>query len=204
MPSTTNTFTRISLLQRAQASDSGAWDEVLRFYEPFVRRTLGIMKINPSTTDDVCQQVLAKLWQELKNFQPDEKRARFRTWFTKLIRNVAIDDYRKRKRANRVSGVSTDAVYLLTGDSSELEQKIEAEWEKYVITVAMDRIQRIFSGKAVEVFLRVHEGESCEQVSKSLGISKQSGHVLKSRVKKRLMDEVVRILDSLEFPQAAP
>ena len=113
--------------------------------------TLGIMKINPSTTDDVCQQVLAKLWQELKNFQPDEKRARFRTWFTKLIRNVAIDDYRKRRRANRVSGVSSDAVYLLTGDSSDLEQKIETEWEKHVVTVAMGRIRRIFSGKAVEV-----------------------------------------------------
>ena len=58
--------------------------------------------------------------------------------------------------------------------------------------------------RAIEVFLRVHEGESFEQVSKSLGISKQSAHVLKSRVKKRLMDEVVRILDSLEFPQAEP
>ena len=110
---------------------------MLRFYEPFVRRTLGIMKINRSATDDVCQQVLAKLWQELKNFQPDQKRARFRTWFTKLIRNVAIDDYRKRKRANRVSGVGSDAVYLLTGDSSELEQKIEAEWEKYVVTICL-------------------------------------------------------------------
>ena len=98
--------------------------------------------------------------------------------------------------------MSTDAVYLLAGDSSDLEQKLETEWEKYVVTVAMDRIRKIFSGKAVEVFLRVHEGESCEQVSKSLGISKQSAHVLKSRVKKRLMDEVVRILDSLEFPQA--
>ena len=100
--------------------------------------------------------------------------------------------------------MSTDAVYLLTGDSSDLEQKIETEWEKYVVTVAMDRIRKIFSGKAVEVFLRVHEGESCEQVSRSLGISKQSAHVLKSRVKKRLMDEVLRILDSLEFPQVQP
>ena len=35
------------------------------------------------------------------------------------------------------------------------------------------------------------EGETCEEVSKSLGVSKQCAHVLKSRVKKRLMDEVV-------------
>ena len=162
------------------------------------------MKVKNSEIDDVCQQVLAKLWQELKNFEPDDERARFRTWFTTLIRNVAIDDYRKRKRAKRVSGANSDFIPLLAAKSSDLEQKIEAEWEQYVVAVAMNRIQKIFTGKAIEVFLRIHEGESFENVSNSLGISKQSVYVLKSRVKNRLTCEVLQILDSVEFPRSKP
>ena len=58
--------------------------------------------------------------------------------------------------------------------------------------------QLIRRGKNLVFFadLLEQEGETWEEVSKSLGVSKQCAHVLKSRVKKRLMDEVVRILGS--------
>lgn len=205
MQSTSDSFTRVSLLQLAlEDSDSPAWEELLRYYEPFVRRSLFHLGVKNPEVDDVCQQVLTRLWQQLKNYRRDEKRARFRTWLTKLIRNVAINDFRKRQRAKRTQGTDAEIMQSLAADSSQLEQKIEAEWQQHVIGLAMARIENIFTGKAIEVFLRVQEGESIEEVSESLGINRQSARVLKSRVKKRLMFEVIKIRNSLEFSDSNP
>lgn len=201
MSSTNETDTRISLLQLAQsAQDSPAWEEVLEYYEPFVRQTLVRMKIKKSEIDDVCQQVLAKLWQGLKNYRRDKERARFRTWLTTLIRSVAIDDYRRRQRVKRTEGVGSDFLSNVATPSSLLEETIEEEWQAYVISLAMKRIKKVFTGKAVEVYLRIKSGETYEEVSESLGITKQSAQVLKSRVNTRLIHEVAQIRRNLELP----
>ena len=200
--STSNTSTPVTLLRRAQAgSDSPAWEEVLRYYQPFVRRILVRMKIKSSEIDDVCQMVLAKLWRDLKNYKRDEKRARFRSWLTSLIRSVAIDDYRKRMRVKRTENFGADVISNVAVPCSELEDIVETEWQYHVTAIAMSRVQNAFTGKAIEVFVRIKKGESYEKVSQELGITKQSAQVLKSRVTKRLMFEVAQIRKSLELPR---
>ncbi len=199
-----NLPTRISLLQRAQSgSDHPDWDELLQYYEPFIRRFLISMGIPTSDVDDVCQQVLSRLWQELVNYRRDAEHARFRTWLARLIRNVAINDYHKRKRAQRVGGVHLEGSDEIARGSNDLEQRVESEWQRHVVRLALERMNRIFSGNAVEVFLRSTEGETSEVIGKSLGMSVPSVYVLKNRVKKRLAREVKLLREQLEFPDTS-
>lgn len=196
-----NLPTRITLLQRAQSGkDHPDWDELLKYYEPFIRRILIGMGVAPANLDDVCQQVLSQLWQELANYQRLEGQARFRTWLTRLIRNVAINDYRKRQRAQRVGGTHLQDVEDLPQSPPDLEGRVEQEWQRHVVGIALKRMNQVFSGNAVEVFVRSTEGESSEAISKSLGLSVQSVYVLKNRVKKRLAHEVKLLREQLEFP----
>ncbi|EMI55634.1 RNA polymerase sigma factor [Rhodopirellula sallentina] len=193
--------TRESLLRRAQADAHGsAWEELLQYYEPFVRRTLRAMGVEEGEADDVCQQVLAHLWGRLVDFQPDHERARFRTWLTRIIRNTAVSEYRKRMRRQRVSFAESSILESLAGDSSDIEQRIEDEWQRYLVDLAMERIDEIFSGNAVEVFLRSVEGESAADIGQSLGIHVDSVYVLKNRVRRRLVHEIKVIREMLEFP----
>lgn len=205
MLSTSNTVsvTDVDLLRRAQAdSSSTAWEELMRYYEPFVRKVLIRMNVESSETDDVCQQVLAKLWKTLKSYRRKEQHAKFRTWLTKLIHSVAIDHYRKRQRQNQVQMAGHEILSTLAARTSELEKAIEAEWQQYVTTLAMNRVREIYSGKAIEVFIRIQKGETFESVSDSLGITRQSAYVLKSRVSKSLMYELAQIRNSLELAGA--
>lgn len=196
-----NLPTRITLLQRAQSGqDHPDWDELLQYYEPFVRRVLMGMGITAPDLDDVCQQALARLWKELVNYRRQEEHARFRTWLTRLIRNVAINDYWKQKRASRVGSPGLQSVEDLPQVLPDVEKQIEGEWQRHVVRLAMKRMNEIFSGNAVEVFLRSTEGVSSEEISKSLGLSVTSVYVLKNRVKKRLAQEVKLIREQLEFP----
>ncbi|EMI18065.1 ECF sigma factor [Rhodopirellula maiorica SM1] len=201
--SSNNLPTRITLLERAQSGkDHPDWNELLQYYEPFIRRFLVGMGTSPSDIDDVCQQVLSRVWQELVNYRRVEEKARFRTWLTRLILNVATNDYWKRKRAKRVGSTDVNDLEELPYDSPEIEQRIEAEWQRHVVHLALDRMKQIFSGNAIEVFLRSTEGESSAQISEDLGVSVQSVYVLKNRVKKRLAHEVKLLREQLEFPDS--
>ncbi|MCM2374507.1 RNA polymerase sigma factor [Aporhodopirellula aestuarii] len=203
MNSSRNLPTRITLLERAQSGkDHPDWNELLRYYEPFIRRFLIGMGTSPSDVDDVSQQVLSRVWQELENYRRVETRARFRTWLTRLILNVAHNDYWKRKRAERVGGTDVDELENLPYEDPELEQRIEAEWQTHVVRLAMNRMKQVFSGNAIEVFLRSTEGESSAKISEDLGVSVQSVYVLKNRVKKRLAHEVKLLREQLEFPDS--
>ncbi|MBB3206550.1 RNA polymerase sigma-70 factor (ECF subfamily) [Rhodopirellula rubra] len=203
MQSSRNLPTRITLLERAQSGkDHPDWNELLQYYEPFIRRFLIGMGTSPSDVDDVCQQVLSRVWQELVNYRRVEEKARFRTWLTRLILNVATNDYWKRKRAQRVGSTDVSNLEDLPQNSPEIEQRIEAEWQRHVVHLAMDRMKEIFSGNAIEVFLRSTEGESSAKISEDLGVSVQSVYVLKNRVKKRLAQEVKLLREQLEFPDS--
>ena len=193
--------TQSSLLEIAKGdSDRPEWNQLLQSYEPFVRNTLAIMRVERSEIDDVCQQVLTRLWQELVNYQRDKSKARFRTWLTRLIRNVVINEYWKRKRAVRCEHLNFDFVEIGGGNPTEIDLFIESEWQSYVVSLALKRLELVFSGNAMEVFLRSEEGMPMEKICESLGISQQSAYVIKSRFKKRLVEEVSDIRKHLEFP----
>ena len=192
------------MLQRVQGDPgSSDWDVFLRYYEPFVRRTLIGMGTKHEDVDDVCQLVLSRLWQELTKYKRDETRARFRTWLTRLIINVAINEYWKRKRAQAVGNYRSETLEELASKSSDLEKMIEEEWQRHVARLALERVKNMFSGNAIDVFLRSSQGESSEAISDSLGISLQSVYVLKNRVKTRLVHEVKRLQEQLEFPDSS-
>ena len=192
--------TQSSLLDIAKSdSDRSEWNQLLQYYEPFVRKTLSIMRVEPSELDDVCQQVLTRLWKELVNYERDKEVARFRTWLTQLIRNVVINEYWKRKRAMRLEQQNLDFVEVGVENSTEIDLLIESEWQSHVVSLAMKRLELVFSGNAMEVFLRSEEGTPMDKICESLSISLESAYVIKSRFKKRLVEEVALIRKQLEF-----
>ena len=85
---------------------------------------------------------------------------------------------------------------------TELEQQIESEWREHIVELALVRLKTIFSGNAVDVFVRSVEGESAAEISRDLNMSEESVYVLKHRVKKRLVREAYELRRELEFPNS--
>ena len=195
--------TRLSLLQQAQSEKAGpAWEELLVYYRPFIRRMLVRMGIKHSEIDDVCQLALMRLWKDLCNYEHRPRRARFRTWLSHLIHSTVVDWHRQQRQARRMVKADWNESEEPTTSETELAEQIEAEWREHIVNVALDHLRRVFSGNAVEVFVRSVEGQSVEQISQELGLSKESVYVLKYRVKKRLVREVYELRRGLEFPQS--
>lgn len=193
--------TRVSLLQRASdGSDHLAWEELLKFYSPFIAKVLQSMGFRGADLDDARQQVSLALWKGLQSYDRDPDRAKFRTWFARLIKNTAINQIRSNQR--KPSGPSLDdehkEVALELSDDPELDQRVEQEWQEYVVDLAMERATAVFSGNAVEVFRLSLAGKSVEDISAELGIKVNTVYILKHRVKAVLLKEIQKLKNDLE------
>ncbi|WP_404309232.1 RNA polymerase sigma factor [Neorhodopirellula lusitana] len=200
-----NLPTRISLLELAQSGkDHPAWEELLDYYRPFIRQILTHLGVTPSDLDDACQLALMRLWRDLVNYQHQPNRARFRSWLSQLIHNTAMDWHRRQRRSNQTMSTDAGHVEQTLMCEPELEQRIEKEWRQHIVKLALERLKSVFSGDALDVFVRSVEGESAAEISRDLNIREESVYVLKHRVKKRLILESFELRRELEFPDRMP
>ncbi len=193
--------TRVSLLQRAREEKSDlAWEELLGFYEPFIGKVLGSMGFRGPDLDDARQQVSLKLWKGLKTYDRDPERARFRTWFARLIRNTALNIIRSKRRepcGPSIDDETTGQSQMLS-DDPEIEARVEQEWQVYLVDLAMERAREMFSGHAVEVFTLSLAGIPVEEIAEKLNIKVNTVYILKHRVKAVLLKEIQQLKQDLE------
>lgn len=190
--------TRKSLILRAKnADDSQAWEEFVRYYERFIYHVLHRMNVSTSDFDDLVQNVLVKLWKSIASYDPDK--ARFRTWLGVVVRNAVYDQFAETQRRRKLVENESEALHRLEkGPASEIEQLIEQEWAEYVSSLAMERIEKLFSTEAVKSFTMSLDGSSAKEIAEQLNLSTDSVYTLKSRVKSRFIKEIKAVIDELE------
>lgn len=190
--------TRKSLILRARnADDSKAWEEFVRYYERFIFHVLHRMNVSTSDFDDLAQKVLIKLWQSLSSYDPDK--ARFRTWLSAVVRNAVYDQFVETQRRRKLVQQEQEVLHRLEQEhASEIEQLIEREWADYVTSLAMERIEKLFSNEAVKSFTMGLDGVGAKEIAAELNLSPDSVYTLKSRVKARFIKEVRAVIDELE------
>ena len=191
--------TRMSLLQRASLEEQAeAWEELLKYYDPFVSKILRRWGIKGSDLDDVKQQVFMRLWKGLHNYKVLDNGSRFRNWLSTLIRRTAINWFNSNKKRSNEIEFDNTVFEELESEKPELDQKIEAEWQQYIVDLALEELKSVFSGHAFEVLALSLEGKSGDEVAEKLNIRKESVYVLRNRVKVRLRDEIKRLRFNLE------
>ncbi|MCM8535782.1 MAG: sigma-70 family RNA polymerase sigma factor [Lentisphaeraceae bacterium] len=182
-----NWNTQDSLILRAQNPyDEKAWDDFVGFYESFVKMVLRKVKIHCSDEEDLVQTIILNLWKNLPKYKKGN--ARFRTWLSTVIRNTAINDLRKCSTESlKRDRFSED---LETVSVPRVEMIIDEEWDKYIINLAMEKVEKRFDGQAMEAFKLSLKGKNVRQIAQTLNLKENTIYTLRSRVKRRLKQEV--------------
>lgn len=196
--------TRQTLLQRAKnPDDHTAWTQFADYYRSFIEMILNKMNFPAQEHEDLIQEVLLKLWKSLPHHVYDQDRAKFRTWLGTVIRNCALNNIRTKQRANERQNElerSVDNLDWLEDSSQKyFEKQVEAEWVAHVTNLAMERTEKKFTGKAMEVFRLSLDGMSIGEIAEKLDLKQQTVSVLKSRVKSKLVTEIQEIRRDLEW-----
>jgi len=191
--------TSYTLLERAlDHGDQSAWDSLIKVYTDFIHYVLGTYYLSPDDKDDVVQEIVIHLSKNLSKY--DRSLGKFRPWFARMIRNQCFMFLRKKQAYQQKMDAASGAYpFLDDTQASEVEQKIESDWQAFIVSKALENVESSFTGNAVPAFIMALNGGTTEEICEKFNLTVGSLYTLKKRVKKQLMIEIDLLTKNLEF-----
>jgi RNA polymerase sigma-70 factor, ECF subfamily len=190
-------ITPLSLLERARSSDAEAWRQLVGLYRPLVLFWCDRGGVRGPDADDLAQEVFAAAALGLARFRRDRPGDTFRGWLRGITRNQILLHYRRSAGQPRAEGGS-DAWARLQAVPDPLagfEQEEEVEFG-LVCHRIMEQVRDDFEEHTWRAFwLTVIENRSPAALAEELGMSTAAIRQAKSRVLRRLKQEVGELLE---------
>ncbi len=188
--------TPLSLLARARTDDAVAWGRLVGLYRPLVLfwcRRGGL--IGPDA-EDVGQEVFAAASASLPRFRRDRPGDTFRGWLRGITRNQVLM-HRRRNRGQVCGEGGDDAWEQMQGVIDPiLESDDEAAEVGQLFRRVLDLVRQQFEESTWHAFwLTVIEGRAPAALADELSMSPAAIRQAKSRVLRRLKQEVGDVLD---------
>jgi RNA polymerase sigma-70 factor (ECF subfamily) len=196
--------TRPSLLVRVRdAQDTEAWTTFVDTYGPVVYRYGRARGLQEADAADLMQDVLAEVARCIRTFQYQPERGRFRDWFGTVTRRTLTRLLKKQAHAGAEVDGSAAEDLLAQRAAAETDTEWSAAFNAQVLRTALDRIRPHFEDATWRAFERVWlDRRSAVATAGELGVPIETVYVAKSRVLKRLEEEVLALAEDL--PQCVP
>lgn len=181
--------TSISLLDRLRRSgDSEAWGRFVDVYTPLIFYSVKKLGLPPDDVPDVVQDIFVLLLKKLPSFEY-QRGDSFRAWLSVIARNKCIDVLRKR----RPIPVGSASDGHLAPDNAELIT--DREYNNFVTRRALELMRSEFSENAWRAcWEHVVEGRPAAEIAEQLGMTVNAVYIAKSRVLRRLREELAHLL----------
>ncbi len=151
--------TGMTLVERAQAGDARAFDELYRIFAPSVHALL-LSRLPPHEVDDILQDVFFHAHRALKDLRDPES---FGPWLQAMARNAAIDRIRSLRRRPSVDALPD----LAARDRSDGELR----------EIVLRHIQSLPETYRESIAMRLIEGMTGPEIAGKTGMSPGSVRV---------------------------
>src|SRR5687767_9934576 len=139
--------TRQSLLSRIRNWENEGWQEFFETYWKLIYNTARRYELSDTEAQEVVQETMIGVSNSIPNFEYDPERCSFKTWLMNLILWRITDQLR-----NRVSHVQLDSVALSVPDEKEFSENWEADWERNLASVAVERVKNQVTPQTFQIF----------------------------------------------------
>jgi RNA polymerase sigma-70 factor (ECF subfamily) len=187
----------LSLLERVRANDAEAWQRLVRLYQPLVRFWCARGGVPDPDIEDVAQEAFAAAATSLAGFRRDRPGDTFRGWLRGITRNNVLLYFRHNEGHQAAEGGS-DAWQRLQeiADPLPAPGEEEASRASQVYLQALEQLRGGFDERTWQAFWRtVIDGRSPADLAGELGMPAASIRQAKSRVLRRLRQELGDVLD---------
>jgi RNA polymerase sigma-70 factor (ECF subfamily) len=184
------------LLRIRDPADVVAWGTFVNLYAPLIYRYGRRRGLQDADAADMTQEVLARVARAVRDFSYDPERGRFRDWLGLLTHRELLTSQKKRGRQAEENGDSRgplDQVEAMAADSTWAD-----EFHDYVLQAALRRIQPDFEPQTWNAFDLVwNRDRPAPEVARELGVPVATVYVAKSRVLKRLREELLLLAEDV-------
>jgi RNA polymerase sigma-70 factor (ECF subfamily) len=191
--------TQHSLLARVRSADEHeAWEQFVLLYRPVIYRMARRRGLQDSDAQDLAQTVLMRVAGAIDRWEPSEPGVRFRHWLRRVAKNAILNAITRAPKDVASGGTTVqDLLNQQPAASPDLEQelRLESMRERYLRAAA--NVQNDVSPETWRAFqLSVVEQVPCEEVASVVNKSIGTVYAARSRVIRRLREEVQRLEQS--------
>lgn len=185
--------TSVSLLERLrEPAQQEAWGRFVDLYTPLIYYWARRVGSAPEEAADLVQDVLTLLVQKLPEFRYDPEKS-FRGWLRTLTLNKWRENRRRRGVALNQTADSDLAGVVSPGADDAFWQ---VEYRQHLVNRALKLMQAEFHDSTWKACWEcVVAGKPATEVARELGLSAAAVYAAKSRVLRRLREELAGLLD---------
>ena len=182
-----------SLLERLRTPDGGeAWGRFVDLYTPLLYFWACRIGLQADEAADLLQEVFTALMQKLPAFRYEPGRS-FRAWLRTLTVNKWRDMLRRKAAALRQG---TPDKLAEVADEDALAAQWEAEYQRHLVGRAVEIMRADFQPATWQAcWAVVVDGKPAADVAAELGLSVEAVYAARSRVLRRLRQELAGLLD---------
>jgi RNA polymerase sigma factor (sigma-70 family) len=189
--------TRPSLLLRIRdEADAASWSLFVGTYAPLIHRFARRGGLQDADAADLTQEVLAQVARSIRSFDYCAERGRFRDWLGTVTRRRIWEALARLRVGPRGAGEEAVAAEELAGPGPDPEW--EDEFNAQVLRAAIEQIHAHFEPTTWRAFERAWvDDRPAGEVADELGVPVDAVYVAKSRVLKRLREQVLLLAEDL-------
>jgi RNA polymerase sigma-70 factor (ECF subfamily) len=185
--------TRASLLVRIQNQhDEEAWREFVAIYRPVVYRLARQRGLQDADAEDLAQRVVISVQRAIGKWRADPAKGRFRFWLARIAQNAIINALTRQPLDIAAGGTSIHQLLEKQPQPDHhTQQDLEREYRRSLFRWAAQRVLPEFRNGTWEAFwLTTVDRMSVEDAARALGKSVGAIYAARSRVMRRLKDEI--------------
>ena len=194
--SATAPSTSSSLLERVKLHDADSWRRLSDLYGPVVYRWARRTDLQPSDAADVVQEVFAAVLTGVGGFRRGPQGG-FRGWLWTITRNKIRDHFRDvTARGELPGGVEHAGRAPQVSESPPEERGPSSGSDRELLHRALRLVEGDFQRATWQAFWRTSvEGRPPADVAEELGLTLAAVYAAKSRVIRRLREELAGLTD---------
>jgi RNA polymerase sigma-70 factor (ECF subfamily) len=174
------------LIQKAQAGDSAAFNQVVVAYRKRILGTIARLIGRPEDVEDVAQEVFLRLYYSLDQLRTPEV---FEPWLYRLTVNASYDYLRKQRRRNeaRMSDLSEQQV-MMADAAAGGRVSGEENRQKQVKDLVDALLGSVSEQDRILLTLKEVEGLSLRELEKIYGVNENALKVRLFRARQRVLN----------------
>ncbi|MGH9664709.1 MAG: RNA polymerase sigma factor, partial [Bryobacteraceae bacterium] len=180
-----------ALVRRVQANDEMAFREVVERYQAKVFSIIyGILR-NHNDAEDIAQQVFAKIYFSIKNF---DFRSSLLTWIYKITVNECYD-YLRKKRVRKLvyeSDFSEEDSLRMENSEPAMDQRAPIDETLARRDLVTKLLEKVSPEDRNLILLKEVEGHSVEELSAMTGMNENTIKVKLFRTRQKLVKAAQR------------
>ncbi|WP_182868071.1 RNA polymerase sigma factor [Rhodopirellula sp. JC639] len=191
--------TSLSLLKRI--ADDGSdedWQRLIEIYRPFMFQRISTYPLLVNQADDIVQEILVVLVRELPGFQR-QRTGSFRNFLRTIVLNQLRYAMRRLNKTPLVAGQFdklSEQVEQLADPNSLVTAEFDRQHDRSVFRHAANIVKRDVQPGTWQAFQKhAIEGQDAAEVARQLGVSVNVVLLAKSRLTRRIREEIEGLVD---------